>query len=169
MRVELKRFTTNCRRSAGVAILAVVICAIWGSSFTVDRSPEGIFLQNLIGSWKGQAVRTPVGPVPYDITFARIESGAVAGTANPGAALHHWRFFMVAGQMRLRFLSTFRGNTNPTWLYTEEVSSVGAFFRGRDLDHLTVKLELRANELRIDIFLHDAPHVSIRLAPADAG
>ena len=76
---------------------------------------------------------------------------------------------MVAGQMRLRFLSTFRGNTNPTWLYTEEVSSVGAFFRGRDLDHLTVKLELRANELRIDILLHEVPHVSIRLAPADAG
>ena len=76
---------------------------------------------------------------------------------------------MVAGQMRLRFLSTFRSNTNPTWLYTREVSSVGAFFRGRDLDHLTVKLELRASELRIDTFSHDALHVSIRLTLADAG
>ena len=151
-----------------MAVLALVICAIASSSFATNRAPEDIFLQNLIGPWKGRAIRTPAGPVPYDITFARIESGAVAGTANPGAALHHWRFFITNGHLRLRFLSTFRGNTNPTWLYTEEVSSVGAFFRGRNLDHLTVNIESNVNELRIDIFLHDAPHVSIRLAPADA-
>ncbi len=149
--------------------IALVICMIAGSSFATEQSPEGIFLQNLIGTWRGQATRTPVGPAPYDITFARIESGAVAGTADPGAALHHWRFFITNGHLRLRFLSTFRGNTNPTWLYTEEVSSVGAFFRGRDLDHLTVNIELNVNELRIDIFLHDAPHVSISLVPAGAG
>ncbi|MCZ6892599.1 MAG: hypothetical protein O7H40_00960 [Gammaproteobacteria bacterium] len=152
-----------------MAVLALVICMIAGSSFAAKQSPEGIFLQNLIGPWKGRAIRTPVGPVSYDITFARIESGAVTGTANPGAALHHWRFFVANGQLRLRFLSTFRGNTKPTWLYTEEVSSVGAFFRGRDLEHLTVNIEMNVNELRIDIFLHDAPHVSIRLAPAGAG
>ncbi len=152
-----------------MAGIALVICMIAGSSLATNDLPEGIFLQNLIGTWKGRADRTPMGPLPYDIVFAPIQGGAVAGTADPGAALHHWRFFIANGQLRLRFLSTFRGNTNPTWLYTEEVSSVGAFFRGRDLDHLTVKLELRANDLRIDIFLHDAPHVSIRLVSADAG
>jgi hypothetical protein len=167
--IDPKLRSMNRRRVPETAVLAIVTCLVAISSFAEDRSPGAAFLDKLLGSWNGRAVLTPVGALPYDLDFARTEGGAVAGTADPGAALHHWRFFMVNGQLRLRFLSTFRGNTRPTWLYAEQASPAGAFFRGRDLAHLTVKIKWEANQLRIDIFLQDSPHVSIRLSGGDGG
>jgi hypothetical protein len=143
-----------------------VLCFITGSTLAAEQTLEAAFLDSLIGVWEGRAVQTPIGPAPYDIAFARTDDGAVAGVADPGAALHHWRFVIVDGHLRLRFLSTFRGNERPIWLYAESLAPGAVRFRGRVLDHLAVGVEPGATELKLDIFLHGKPHVSIRLESA---
>ena len=151
-----------------MAILAAALCVGADGSPAQERTLETAILDSLLGAWRGRAVQTPIGPVSYDIEFSRMDDNAVAGVADLGAALHHWRFLIVDGHLRLRFLSTFRGNSRPTWLYTESLTPTAAHFRGRDLDHLTVRVEPGEHDLKLDIFLRGNPHVSIRLEPAKA-
>ena len=153
-------------KPVAMVFLAAALCLDLVGSPAQERTPETAILDSLLGSWRGRAVQTPIGPVSYDIEFSRMDDNAVAGVADLGAALHHWRFLIVDGHLRLRFLSTFRGNTRPTWLYTESLTPIAAHFRGRDLDYLTVRVEPGEHELKLDIFLRGNPHVSIRLEHA---
>ena len=148
---------------SGTVILAVVLCINMVVSVGKEPTLEAAFLHRLIGSWQGPAEQTPIGPVPYDIEFSRMDDGAVYGVAELDVALHHWRFLIVDGHLRFRFLSTFRGNKRPMWLYAESLTATAARFQGRDRDHLVVGVEPREQELKLDIFLHGKPHVSIRL------
>ncbi len=59
---------------------------------------------------------TPAGSLSYDIDFQRTDENAVTGTANPGAAIHHWLFSAKDKSLRLRFLTTFESNTKPLFL-----------------------------------------------------
>ena len=101
-------------------------------------------------------------PVVYDICFAATHR-RLYGVANPGAALHHWDFRLEDGALRLRFLTTFGGNTNPTWLTATRVQDQSAWFRADSLDHLSVGIELGDRRADIHVLLHDKPHVDIRL------
>ncbi len=160
--------TWQLRRPAlnGVVIMAAVSCAVMVGAAAQERSLEAVFLERLLGSWRVSDMQTPIGSVPYDIEFSRMDDGAVYGVADPGAAFHHWRFLVVDGHLRLRFLSTFRGNRRPFWLYAESLTETAARFRGRDLDHLAVRVEPGERALKLEIFLRDQPHVSIRLEHA---
>ncbi len=130
---------------------------------TPDDPSAEAFLHALIGNWEGRAVRTPRGPLPYDVRFERTPEGEVAGIANPGAALHHWAFFVKQGRLRLRFLTTFRGNTEPTWLTAEKIAHGTVQFRADHPPYLTVHVAPKTDRVDIHVFLRDQPHVEILL------
>ena len=71
------------------------------------------FLAAIEGPWEGQARVTPVGPRPYDMTFSGTAPRRVAGEAHPGASIHYRTFYGESETLKLRFLSTFEGNSGP--------------------------------------------------------
>ena len=87
----------NLRRKIAVIIaLVAFLTVIVHAGEKVERTTEEFrsFLSSIEGSWKGQAVKTPVGPRPYDIRFRRTSNALVEGHANPGEeATHYWTFF----------------------------------------------------------------------------
>ncbi len=129
---------------------------------------ETAFLEALVGRWHGRAVETPRGPLPYDIHFQRGADGAVTGVANPGAARHHWRFYIEDGRPRLIFLTTFRGNDQPIHLIAETLSNGVASFPADDPSHLTVQIETHRDAIDIRVRLRGEPHVRIRLTRSSA-
>ena len=143
-------------------ILLVIAAAGRAQDPHVELDPAR-FLQALTGSWTGKAERTPIGPRPYDITFAATAAGRVTGSAHPGRAIHHWTFYYADDRLRLEFLSTFAGNREPIRLHAAEHDARGVLFRARDPALLSVRVSPMANRLHLDVFHWDRPHVSIRL------
>jgi len=135
------------------------------NSLSVNLANE--LLTTLPGTWDGQAIETPVGPVAYSINFHRCGEDIVAGVANPGAALHYWRFWQSDGELRLTFLTTFRGNQEPTPLVANRAETRTIWFYAPELALLTVSITLDDPQVDIRIFHHDKPHVYIRLIRTD--
>jgi len=150
-------------KSHVAATLAALLYLHAGALAKADTPAHAAFLDALVDNWDGRAVRTPHGPLPYDIEFSRSADGAIAGLADPGAALHHWRFLVEDGQLRLRFLTTFGGNTTLIWLNAETVSQTAVMFRAEDPPSLHVRVTNTGEEVNMDVFLHGEPHVNIRL------
>ena len=126
--------------------------------------PYADFIQSVQGNWKGCAVSTPIGPRPYDIHFIKKTSGHIEGVADPGQASdHYWSYQLEEGVLWLKFLSTFRGNEDPTWLSAIERRNNTIVFRSKRVRKLKVEVTLLDNKQNIDIFLNEKPHVSIRL------
>ena len=65
------------------------------------------FIKMINGTWQGKAIRTPIGPVNYDITYRQTPEGMVQGSADLTASVHHWTFIPEAEILKLCFLSTF--------------------------------------------------------------
>lgn len=116
----------------------------------------------LEGDWCGEAVRTPVGPLPYDMSFERRPDGAVAGVANPGAALHHWTFSELKDGPRLRFLTTFGGNDEPMHL-VGSAQEDGYRFASAAVPGLALTVSPVGDALDIRVRLDGQPHVAIHL------
>lgn len=129
----------------------------------IDLSAAKRFLETLAGDWAGTALRTPRGVLPYDICFEHASPERLAGVADPGAALHHWDFHIRDDALKLRFLTTFGGNTTPTWLSAETMTGHTTWFQAAALDHLRVGIAQRPDQVDIHVRLHDRPHVHIRL------
>lgn len=126
------------------------------------------FFQSLHGNWKGCAIKTPVGPRPYDIHFKPDEQGYLNGTADPGPVSdHHWSYQIEDHVLWLNFLSTFRGNETPTWLSAVAKQGPTITFRSKKVRKLKVEVTVIDNTQNIEIYLHDEPHVSIRLVKSD--
>lgn len=124
---------------------------------------NGAFLQALLGAWEGEAVETPIGPHPYDITFTRNDDGAVSGVADTGPSAHHWHFDERDGELHLRFLTTFRGNATPNHFRVEAQSAGRVSFRAAEPAYLRVDVAPRGHAVHIQVYLHEAPHVRIEL------
>lgn len=132
-----------------------------------DRSPpDHIFDQFftvLPGTWTGQAIETPVGPVDYAITFHLCDQGVIAGVSELSVSDHHWRFWRLDNELRLTFLSTFRGNQDPTQLVVSKTEQNTVWFHAPELGLLTLSLTLAEPVVDIRVFHHHQPHVYIRL------
>ena len=134
------------------------------SSAQPQSQPYADFIQSVYGNWKGCAVTTPIGPRPYDIHFIKKTSGHIEGVADPGEASdHYWSYQLEEGVLWLKFLSTFRGNEDPTWLSAVERRNNTIVFRSKRVRKLKVEVKLLDNKQNIEIFLYEKPHVSIRL------
>ena len=146
------------------ALAFIFVCA--ASPATEDSTSETEnFLDKLLGDWHGEAVRTPIGPNEYDINFSRQADGSVAGVADTGPSLHYWTFMHSDGELRVRFLTTFRGNTKPIWLKVESRSPETFKFRAEQPPYLRVDVSPDPSRTTIGVFLHEAPHVDIVLTP----
>lgn len=125
------------------------------------------FIRMIKGTWQGKAIRTPIGPVTYDITYRQTPQGIVQGSADLIASVHHWTFIPEAEDLKLCFLSTFAGNTEPLLLELVEVDENEYFFKAHDPSYLEVRITITETSLRKRIFLRGNPHVEIELARED--
>ena len=146
------------RLSVGMLLLIGALVARAEAIFTYSE-----FLENLVGHWHGEAVTTPIGPQPYTIEFQRQPDGDVAGVADTGGSLHHWEFIHRDGELQLRFLTTFRGNTQPNWFYVESRVPNAISFRAKRPTYLRVDITSAKQEVGIEVFLHEQIHVTIEL------
>jgi len=128
---------------------------------TTER--RAAFLVAIEGPWEGQARVTPVGPRPYDMTFVRTGPRQVEGEAHPGASIHYWAFYEEDETLKVRFLSTFRGNRQPLFLTATAEHGGGLVFQAPQPGFLEVHVRPQADTLTLQIFLRGKPHVEIHL------
>lgn len=132
------------------------------------HNPYSDFFRSLQGNWKGCAIKTPVGPRPYDLHLQRNQQGQLNGIADPGPVSdHHWSYQLEGHVLWLQFLSTFRGNEIPIWLSAVAKDGPTIRFRSKKVAKLKVEVTIINNTQNIEIYLHDKPHVSIRLVQSD--
>ena len=122
-----------------------------------------LFFDRLAGDWQGEAVVTPVGPRPYDIRFERLEPFWIYGQANPGAAIHPWGFYCEDDELRLRFLSTFRGNRDPLLLEAVRITDAEVQFKAQAPAFLEVAVRPGNSRSVIEVLHHGERHVLIEL------
>ena len=125
------------------------------------------FFTSLSGNWDGRAIETPIGPVDYAINFYSFNKGGIAGVAKLGVSNHHWRFWRADGELRLTFLSTFRGNQKPTQLVLSKIEENTFHFYAPKLALLTLSVTINEPNVDIRVFHHQKPHVYIRLTRSD--
>jgi hypothetical protein len=133
------------------------------------QNPYFYLFQSLQGNWAGCAIKTPVGPRPYDIHFWLDEKGDLNGIADPGPVSdHHWSYQIDGDVLWLKFLSSFRGNEEPVWLSAVEKRGMTVTFRSKKVQKLKVEVTVIDNTQKIEIYLHNKPHVSIHLVRGNA-
>ena len=157
-------------RGAGAVGLAVLVAALLlanrvpaADAAPLDRSHVDAFLTRIEGEWSGVAVVTPIGPRPYDISFAPNAAGRLEGSANPGDATHTWTFYREGEGLSLRFFSTFRGNRRPIILVSTGEIDGALNFRALQPDLLQVRIGSVPQGLVIRVLHHDRLHVEIHL------
>lgn len=121
------------------------------------------FFDLLSGAWQGEAVTTPVGPRPYNISFERREPLWIYGQAEPGAAVHHWGFYCEDGRLWLRFLSTFRGNRDPVLLEAIAITRSEIHFKANNPDFLELMVRPGQEHSQFEVLHHGKRHVLIEL------
>lgn len=153
-----------------VAVVVVAACALsllfvslaHAQALPAERINE--FLATLAGEWTGTAVTTPAGPLSYDLEFRRRADGSIEGAANPGAAIHTWTFYRQEAHLRLRFLSTFRGNRDPILLTAQGQSDDGSVvFQAERPAFLRVYVVVGETNATLRVLHGDRLHVQIRL------
>jgi hypothetical protein len=162
--------------SSGITVLRLLVVLVAGCALSLVFIPHAQaqaprseridgFLASLAGQWTGTATTTPLGPLPYDLAFSRCTDNSVHGTANPGAAIHAWTFYRQGAHLRLRFLSTFRGNRDPILLTAESETDEGAMvFRAERPEFLRVLVKVGEANATIQVLHHDRLHVEIYLS-----
>ena len=121
------------------------------------------FMDAITGVWNGRAIETPVGPMAYDMTFYACNPNKVAGLTELQASNHHWQFWRSDNELKLTFLSTFRGNQSPIQLVVRQKAEKTIHFHAPKLDLLTVTVTPLDQHIDLRIFHHQQPHVYIRL------
>ncbi len=127
----------------------------------------GSFFAALPGAWEGRAYETPVGPVDYPIRFHVCDANAVAGVAELEVSDHYWYFRQSEDGLGLTFLSTFRGNQEPTELVVTKTAGHTIWLHAPELQLLTLSLTLDDPDIEIRVFHHQKQHVAIRLTRID--
>jgi hypothetical protein len=127
---------SNIRENCDLTLLISLVLILQVASFSAwsgcdEDSDVQTFFDRLSGAWQGEAVTTPVGPLPYDISFKRREPFWIYGQAMPGAAVHHWGFYCEHGELWLRFLTTFRGNRDPIVLQAISITDTQTLFKAK--------------------------------------
>ncbi len=128
-----------------------------------DLVPVQALLDTLSGDWKGRATVTPVGPLPYDISFTRRGPHWIYGQAVPGAAIHHWGFYCEDSELWMRFFSTFRGNRTPILLRPVSIKRDEILFRASEPAFLAVSVRAADDAAQFEVLHHGKRHVLIRL------
>ncbi|NYZ64700.1 hypothetical protein H0A36_01690 [Endozoicomonas sp. SM1973] len=123
------------------------------------------FISTLIGNWRGEALQTPIGPRPYNISFNRISAQCISGVANNGVSRHTWTFCQNnKSHMALTFLSDFAGNSTPIHFKVINSDKEQLVFKAGSHPFMEVTVS-RYGDLRwINVIHHGKLHVRILLA-----
>ncbi len=155
---------------AAVARLVLVVAAFNAASMApaaderaLDAADVSAFLGRIQGAWQGEASITPIGPRPYDISFAPNAAGEIEGAADPGGAIHTWTFHRDGEDLKLRFLSTFRGNRQPVLLKARGARDGAVIFQALRPEFLSVRIRAETQTLAMRVFHGDRLHVEIRV------
>ena len=148
-------------RTTPVLVLLLFSATTWAECQTAPG--VRLLFDRLSGDWQGEAVHTPVGPRPYDISFERREPFWIYGQANPGAAIHHWGYYCEDDELRLRFLSTFRGNRDPVFLRAISITDAEIHFKAQTPAFLEVKVRPGYARSVFEVLHHGERHVLIEL------
>lgn len=141
-----------------LGLLPVVLTASFAAADPVE---EPDLLAILTGEWRGQAVQTPVGPVPYDIRFVPAGENCISGTADNDFSNHNWTFCCEDGALLLDFLSDFRGNETPIHMRAVSVRENTVVFHADSHAYMDVILSLQEDSTTVEVRHHDEPHVRI--------
>jgi hypothetical protein len=167
VRIFKRRLPLSLPKQLGVSLLILyLICSAGAADASKLLTTECFttFLTGLEKPWYGRATHTPVGPRPYDITFKRHPQGHLKGAARPSEiSTHYWTFYQEDQALKLRFLSTFAGNTQPLLLRATEIVKNTWIFKTPRLRFLEVHVKPQAQALDIVIFLRGERHVEIHL------
>ncbi|MEH6650523.1 MAG: hypothetical protein V7707_10910 [Motiliproteus sp.] len=152
-----------------IPLLFIAMLIAGSSAIAANQSGDSAQhqLQSLEGFWKGEAIETPVGPMNYDMVFHRCSDGTIAGVAKTGASLHYWQFSPDEPPVRLRFLSTFRGNREPVQLLSKKSEGAVLEFYAPELELLTLGITFSTTNGDIRIYHYGNPHVHIWLVRTD--
>ncbi|MCG7978276.1 MAG: hypothetical protein N0E58_09085 [Candidatus Thiodiazotropha endolucinida] len=149
-------------------VFSLFITATSGWAVTPEKQPPTNIIETLItslpGSWDGQAIETPVGPVDYDIIFQQCSDSLVAGMADLRPSDHYWQFRNEPDKLELTFLSTFAGNREPVKLLVSRKTGSSIDFYAPELPLLTMSISINEPIIDIRVFHHHKPHVHIRLS-----
>ena len=145
-----------------IALLSIS-CQLHSAGLGLNRD----WLPILEGNWTGAAVHTPVGPVPYNITFGRDDMDCVSGTADTGFSNHSWTFCPAGDGVILHFLSDFRGNRDTIVLKPVRMEQGKLVFQSARITFMDVVLARAGDQISIDIMHHGTLHVRIELTPID--
>ena len=154
---QLKRFSLY-----NLLLIALISIPCYPQSALEDE-----LLSSLEGSWRGEAVHTPIGPTPYNINFSQVDPGCVSGTAYTGFSNHTWTFCPAEDGVVLKFLSDFRGNEDRIVLKSIHEEQEKVVFKSAKIAFMDVILTRANSKFIIDIMHHDELHVRIELTPAD--
>jgi hypothetical protein len=162
---------SNIRENCDLIPLISLVLILQVASFSAwsdcdEDSDVQTFFDRLSGAWQGEAVTTPVGPLPYDISFKRREPFWIYGQAMPGAAVHHWGFYCEHGELWLRFLTTFRGNRDPILLQAISITDTQTLFKAKTPAFLQVKIRPGQTHSSFEVMHHGERHVLIELKRA---
>lgn len=143
--------------------IIIVTLLVSIGTFAHGETDAGRFQALIAGEWQGKAVHTPIGPTPYDIEFRKQNDLCLIGTAYNGFTHHTWVFCDDQGDLKLDFLSDFRGNDLP--IHFKLVSEQEAIwtFHADSHDFMDVLMTIRENSGWIKIMHHGKLHVQINL------
>ena len=155
--LQLKRFSLY-----NLLLIALISIPCYPQSALEDE-----LLSSLEGSWRGEAVHTPVGSTPYNINFSQVDPRCVSGTAYTGFSNHTWTFCQAEDGVVLKFLSDFRGNEDLIVLKSIHEEQEKVVFKSAKIAFMDVIVARANSKFIIDIMHHDELHVRIELTPAD--
>lgn len=130
----------------------------------VAGDAPGDFLSELEGPWRGRAVHTPVGPIPYNVNFSKSGVECIRGIVSNRLSQHTWAFCNYNERLSLRFLTDFRGNDIPIhFAHMGETDGVHSFYTD---SHPFMRLQAFVDDDRgwITVMHHGKLHVEIHLS-----
>lgn len=129
----------------------------------VLSSEPGKFIDTLLNDWQGVAVHTPVGELPYDLHFEKINKQCIQAIADNKFSQHRWHFCENEDKLSLLFFSNFRGNKEEINFRLVSRTEDVYHFRAPDLNFMDLLLQLNKNAVNIKINHHGMLHVEIQL------
>ena len=135
-RMGLNKLTCDVLRLLAMSIVALGTNGMIGAdpcmlgNYTAhETSVHDEFIIEIKGTWQGKAIRTPIGPVTYDITYRQTPEGMVKGSADLIASVHHWTFLPGAEKLKLCFYLPLLETLNPCCLSLSRWMGMSIFLK----------------------------------------
>ncbi|MDE1463970.1 hypothetical protein [Spartinivicinus poritis] len=135
-----------------------------GAGYADELMPNKGFVSALVGDWRGEALQTPIGQRPYNISFHWVSTQCISGVANNGVSRHTWTFCQNdKNQLVLTFLSDFAGNNTPIHFKVIKTNSEQLTFKANSHPFMEVTVSRYGDVRWINVVHYGKLHVRIML------